>query len=43
VSSPNPSLNLSLSSFIVTIVGGMVTRLSFLQEEARGENGEGVG
>jgi hypothetical protein len=29
VSSPNPSLNLSLLSFIVTIVGEMVTRVSF--------------
>jgi hypothetical protein len=29
VSSPNPSLNLSSSGFIVTIVGEMVTRVSF--------------
>jgi hypothetical protein len=42
VSSPNPSLNLSLCGFIVTIVGEMVTRVSLLQEEVRGENGEGV-
>jgi hypothetical protein len=29
VSNPNPSLNLSLCSFILTIVGEMVTRVSF--------------
>jgi hypothetical protein len=34
VSSPNLSLNLSSCVFIMTIVGEMATRVSFLQEEA---------